>query len=86
MQDVIAGLPNDPEEALVALAEKLQLILVAKREKVRWKLHSVYQAFSERIRPVLRKRRRQEPAFQVRRSLSGLYLLNTAPIEEQSGD
>jgi hypothetical protein len=57
MEEVIAGLPDDPEQALVALAEKLQLILDAKREKVQWKLRSVYRAFRWEIRPALLKQR-----------------------------
>jgi hypothetical protein len=34
MEELITALPNDPEEALVALSQRLQVILEAKRKKV----------------------------------------------------
>jgi len=81
MEEAIAGLPDDPEEALVALADKLEAILDAKRDKVRWKLRSVYRGFQEKILPALLERRRRDPALREPRELSGLNV--TAPIEEQ---
>lgn len=86
MEDVIVGLPDDPEEALVAVTEKLQRILETKREKVRWKLRSVHRSFQEKIRPALLERRRQEPALREPRDLSGLDVRDTAPIEGQPRD
>ncbi len=84
MEDVIADLPGDPEEALVALANRLQQILDAKRETVRWKLRSVYRGFREGIEPVLLERRSEEPALREPRDLSGLDVIDTAPIDEQT--
>ena len=66
----------------MALAEKLQQILDAKRQKVRWKLGSVYRGFQEKIRPTLLERRRKEPRLREPRDLSGLDVIDTAPIGE----
>jgi hypothetical protein len=56
MEEIIADLPADPEDALRALAQKLQEILDAKRAKVEWKLRSVYRGFQRTIRPALLER------------------------------
>lgn len=84
MEEAIAGLPGDPEEALVALAERLQVILDAKREKVRWKLRPVYRSFRETIRPALLERRQQEATLQEPRDLSGLDVKDTGPTQDQA--
>jgi hypothetical protein len=81
MEDVIAELPSDPEEALRLLHEKLQVILDAKRERSQWKLRSVYPAFRDEIRPGLLKRREEEPALRQARDLSALDVRATAPTE-----
>jgi hypothetical protein len=81
MEDVIAALPDDPEEALPVAAEKLQAVLEVKRQTVRWKLRSVNRGFRESIRPALLARRRQEPALRKARDLSGLDVPDTAPFE-----
>jgi hypothetical protein len=80
MEEAIAALPDDPEDAMVTLAEKLQVILDAKRAKVRWKLRSVHGAFTRDIRPALLRRREQEPALREPRDLSGLDVIDTAPV------
>jgi len=79
MEDVIAALPDDPEEALTAVTEQLQSILDAKREIVRWKLRSVYRGFRDSIRPALLARREQTPALREPRDLSGVDIADTAP-------
>lgn len=84
MEEAIAALPDDPEEALVALSERLQEILDAKRKKVEWKLRSVYRGFRERIEPGLLDRRRQDPRLRESRDLSGLDVIDTVPIDTSS--
>jgi len=84
MEDAIAGLPGNPEDALVGLIDKLQVILDAKRDKVRWKLRSVYRGFRQNVQPALLERRRQKPALQQSRDLSVLDVMETAPIEGTS--
>lgn len=81
MEDVIAELPSDPEDALHDLHEKLQMILDAKRERSQWKLRSVYRAFRNEIRPALLRRREEEPALRQARDLSALDVSATAPTE-----
>lgn len=83
MEEVIAALPDDPEDALRAAAENLQHILDAKRETVRWKLRSVYRGFRDTIRPALLARRQEEPALREPRDLSGLDVLDTAPVDQE---
>jgi hypothetical protein len=83
MEEVIAALPDKLEEALGAVAEKLQQILDAKRRTVRWKLRSVYRGFRDTIRPALLARRQEEPALREARDLSGLDVLDTAPVEQE---
>ena len=78
MEELIAQLPSEPDEAISLLAEKLQVILDAKREKVRWKLQSVYRGFNEGIRPALIRRRQEEPALLDHRDFSGLDVSDTA--------
>ena len=80
MEDLISELPLDLHEAMVTLAKRLQAILDGKREKVRWKLRTVYQAFSRDIRPAMLKRRKEEPALREPRDLSGLDVMDTAPL------
>lgn len=82
MEDVINDLPSEPEEALLILAERLQLILDAKREKVTWKLRSVYRGFQENIRPALLQSRHERPSLLNQRDLSGLDVTDTAPIRD----
>lgn len=82
MEEVIAELPAEPQEALEILAERLQPILDDKRKKVRWKLRSVYRGFQEKIRPALLQRRHEEPLLLDQRDLSGLDVSDTAPIED----
>lgn len=82
MEEAIAALPNDPEEGLVVLSEKLQSILDAKRKKVEWKLRSVYRGFREKIQPNLLERRRQDPRLSEPRDLSGLDVADTAPVKK----
>ena len=72
MAEAIAALPDDPEEALAVLREKLQAVLVAKREQCDWKLRSVYRAFKDEIQPELLKRREDNPALRQSRDLSAL--------------
>jgi hypothetical protein len=72
MTEAIAALPDDPEEALAVLREKLQAVLVAKRKQCNWKLRSVYQAFKDEIRPELIKRREDDPTLRQSRDLSAL--------------
>jgi len=72
MTEAIAALPDDPEEALAVLREKLQAVLVAKRKQCNWKLRSVYRAFKDEIRPELVKRREDDPALRQSRDLSAL--------------
>ena len=84
MEEAISGLPDDPEAALLTLATGLQQILEAKRATVRWKLRSVYRAFKEEIEPALLERRGEEPALREPRDLSGLDVIDTAPIDEQT--
>ncbi|MGH2725102.1 MAG: hypothetical protein ACRDI0_12765 [Actinomycetota bacterium] len=86
MEEIITSLPDDPEDALRAVAEKLQVILDAKRATVRWKLRSVYRGFRETIRPALLARRQEEPALQEPRDLSGLDVIDTAPVQPRPGD
>jgi hypothetical protein len=86
MEEVIAALPDDPEEALRAVAEKLQRVLDTKRDTVRWKLRSVYRGFRDTIRPALVARRQEEPALREPRDLSGLDVMDTAPMEQQPED
>lgn len=83
MEELIASLPDDSEEALVALSERLQPILETKRRKVKWKLQSVYRGFRERIRPNLLERRKLDPRLSEPRDLSGLDVIDTAPIDGQ---
>lgn len=84
MEDAISDLPGDPEAALLVLADRLQQILDAKRATVRWKLRSVYRAFKEEVEPALLERRGEEPALREPRDLSGLDVIDTAPIDEQT--
>lgn len=72
MDEAIADLPSDPEDALLALADKLNGVLAAKQSKVRWKLQSVYRGFRETIQPELSERRRQESGMREPRALSNL--------------
>jgi len=81
MEEVIADLPDDPDEALVAVAEKLQTILDKKRANVAWKLRSVYQEFCNEIRPALLKRRADEPALRDPRDLSRLDVTATVKTD-----
>jgi hypothetical protein len=81
MEEAIAILPDDPDEALVALSQELQVILDAKRKKVEWKLRSVRRGFRERIEPGLLERRRQDPRLSEPRDLSGLDVIDTAPVD-----
>jgi hypothetical protein len=81
MEEVIAELPLDPDEALIAVAEKLQTILDKKRANVEWKLRSVYQEFCSEIRPALLKRREDEPALRDPRDLSKLDVTATAQTD-----
>lgn len=83
MEQLISELPPDPDEALVVLARMLQPILDAKRSTVQWKLRSVYRGFKERIRPNLLERRKQDPRLSEPRDLSGLDVIDTAPIETE---
>lgn len=76
MEEAITGLPDDGEGALIAVAEKLQVILDAKRERAQWKLRSVYRTFCTEIRPALLQRREEEPELRRPRDLSAL---NVAP-------
>lgn len=85
MEEVIAALPDDPEEALPAVVEQLKPVLEAKKEIVRWKLRSVYRGFRESIRPELLARREAEPALRGPRNLSGLEIPD-APLWQQPGD
>jgi hypothetical protein len=41
MEEAISDLPSGPEDALLALADKLRGFLEAKQSKLRWKLQSV---------------------------------------------
>lgn len=82
MGDLLAELPDEPEALLRVLIQRLQEILDTKRERVRWKLRSVYRAFQEDIRPALLQRRQQEPALRRKRDLSGLDVIDTAPSED----
>lgn len=84
MEEVIAALPDDPEEALRAVAEQLQSVLDAKRETVRWKLRSVYRRFREDIRLELLARRDEEPSLKEPRDLSGLDIVDDS--DERLGD
>jgi hypothetical protein len=81
MEELIASLPAEPDEALVALSKILQPILDAKRKTVEWKLRSVYGGFKERIRPNLMDRREKDPRLRKARDLSGLDVIDTAPME-----
>jgi hypothetical protein len=81
MEEVVAGLPNDPEDALVALAAKLQVIQDAKRERAVWKLQSVYRAFRSEIRPALLRRREEEPRLREPRDLSALDVTEITPTD-----
>lgn len=82
MEEAIAALPDDPEEALVTLSERLQAILDAKRKKVEWKLRSVYRGFKREIEPSLLERRREDPRLTEPRDLAGLDVTDTAPIDK----
>lgn len=57
-----------------------------KRETVRWKLRSVYWGFRNTIRPALIARRQEEPALREPRDMSGLDVLDTAPVEQQADE
>jgi hypothetical protein len=81
MEEAIANLPGDPEKALGALAQKLQVIQDAKRGRAAWKLQSVYRAFRTEIRPALLKRREEEPRLQEPRDLPALDVTATAPTD-----
>ena len=69
MEEAIAELPLDPDQALAALEDKLQGILETKRRTVHWKLTSVYRAFRDDIEPELVERRQQDPKLQETRNL-----------------
>ena len=84
MEEATSDLPDDPEAALLALANRLQQILDAKRATVLRKLRSVYRGFKETIEPALLERRGEEPALREPRALSGLDVFDTAPIDEQT--
>jgi hypothetical protein len=79
MEEVVAGLPGDPDEAIVVLADRLQPVLDAKRRTVQWKLEAVYTAFCRDIRPSLVERRREEPAFRQKRNLSAFDVSARSP-------
>lgn len=81
MEEAIAELPSDPEDALVVLSDKLLEVLEVKRSKVRWKMQSVYRGFRETIRPELLERRRQDPRLQEGRDLS---TLEAPPVPDPS--
>jgi hypothetical protein len=83
MEELISSLPADPNEALVALSQMLQPILDVKRRTVEWKLRSVYRGFREKIRPNLINRRKQDPRLIAPRDLSGLDVIDTAPIDTE---
>lgn len=82
MERLISELPDDPEGALTAVAERLQVVLEAKRERARWKLRWVHRAFETDIRPALLRRRRDEPALRQARDLSALDVTPTTPTKE----
>jgi len=77
MEDVITGLPSEPDSAIDALRARLKPILDAKRERVKWKLRSVYRTFCAEIHPELDKQRDRQPQLRETRHLPTLYI--TAP-------
>lgn len=79
MEEAISDLPSGPEDALLALTDKLRGILEAKQSKVRWKLQSVYRGFLETIQPELLKRRQQEPGMREPRDISNLVTRTPPP-------
>jgi hypothetical protein len=79
MEDIIADLPDDPDEAVARLAQELQPLLESKRRVAQWKLSSVYRAFRDEIRPSLLRRREELPALKAPRDLSALDVTETAP-------
>lgn len=70
MEAIIAELPLGPDEAIAAVADRLQPVLEVKRATVQWKLEAVYQAFCRDVRPALLLRRVAEPGFRQKRDLS----------------
>jgi hypothetical protein len=48
MEEVIADLPPDADEAVAVAAEKLQTVLDRKRQRVQWKLRAVYRRLMSR--------------------------------------
>jgi hypothetical protein len=78
MTEAIVALPDDPIQALAVLREKLQAVLVAKRQQCDWKLRSVYRAFRSEIRPELLKRREDNPELLQSRDLSALNVSGTS--------
>lgn len=79
MEEAIATVPTDPDEAVQALANKLRPVLEAKQSRVHWKLQSVYRGFRETIEPELDRRRSQEPAMREPRDLSHLEVSPNPP-------
>jgi hypothetical protein len=65
MDDPIADLPDDPDEAVARLAQELQPILESKRRIAQWKLRSVHRAFCDDIGPSLLRRRQEEPRLRT---------------------